>query len=66
MEGRLPEAGADLSAYRDADAVTAFAEPAVRWAVARGLLRGTGGGALEPEGGLTRAQWAAVLHRWLT
>ncbi|MBR7081229.1 MAG: L,D-transpeptidase family protein [Oscillospiraceae bacterium] len=54
-----------LAAFSDAGAVTDFARESVCWAIERGLLRGTGGGKLSAETSLTRAQWAAILHRWL-
>ncbi|MBR4895286.1 MAG: S-layer homology domain-containing protein, partial [Clostridia bacterium] len=37
---------------------------AMRWAVGRGLINGTGGGKLSPRDHASRAQVAAVLARF--
>ena len=49
----------------DASAVSAYARPAMAWAVETGLLRGAGG-KLNPLEDVTRAQAAAVLERYET
>jgi hypothetical protein len=54
---------ADLSAFIDAESVSDWAERAVSWANAAGLLNGSGG-KLMPAGNATRAEVAAVLHRF--
>ena len=59
----LAEAGAAPEAYSDWAAVSSFAADAMRWACAAGILRGSGG-ALTPQGALTRAQLAAVLQQY--
>lgn len=59
----------DLTAYSDASEVSAYAQPAVKWAVGTGILRGIRSGSasiLSPWGGTTRAQAATVLLRWCT
>ncbi|HHX92355.1 MAG TPA: S-layer homology domain-containing protein, partial [Clostridiales bacterium] len=56
-------AAADLSAFIDAESVSDWAERAVSWANAAGLLNGSGG-KLMPAGNATRAEVAAVLHRF--
>ncbi|MGX8699100.1 MAG: S-layer homology domain-containing protein, partial [bacterium] len=48
-------ATAELTAYPDADAVSGYAQEAMRWAVATGLVQGDGSG-LSPKGTATRAQ----------
>ncbi|MBQ7144412.1 MAG: carbohydrate-binding domain-containing protein [Oscillospiraceae bacterium] len=55
---------ADLSAFTDADAVSAWAEDALGWAVGAGLLRGSGG-RLNPKATATRAQLAQILMNYL-
>ena len=55
---------ADLSAFEDGDAVSAWADDAVRWAVQSSLIEGTDGGALDPSGPATREQFAAIIERF--
>ncbi len=54
----------DLSSFGDGTAVSAYARDGVRWAVARGIIRGNEKNMLEPQGKATRAQVAAVLRRY--
>ena len=49
--------------YTDADEISEWAMDAVRWAVARGLLKGNELGELLPQGGITRTEAAAMLMR---
>lgn len=55
---------ADLSKYTDNKAVSAYAAEAMLWANAIGLINGTDQMRLEPADGATRAQTAAILHRF--
>ena len=57
-------AEADLSAYEDASSVSAYAQAAMQWAVANGVINGTSATTLEPAGTATRAQAATVLVRF--
>lgn len=57
-----PLVQADLSAFSDSGSVSAYAENAVRWAVNRGVLCGSDG-QLSPQGGVTRAELAAMVMR---
>lgn len=64
----LSGTGADLSVYKDAASVSAYAVPAMQWAVGAGLIRGTSIGndvLLDPKGSATRAQVAAILMRFV-
>ena len=54
-----------LTGYGDAQAVSNYALPAMRWACGTGILQGANG-KLNPSGLATRAQLAAMLHRYLT
>ena len=54
-----------LTGYGDAQAVSSYALPAMRWACGTGFLQGANG-KLDPSGLATRAQLAAMLHRYLT
>ena len=56
---------ADLSRYTDAGAVSETALPAVQWAAAEAILRGDNF-YLHPQSGATRAEAAAMLHRFFT
>ncbi len=58
-----PSSGGELTAFPDGAAVSAYARPALRWAVGAGLIRGSGGKLLARDGA-TRAQTAAILLRW--
>lgn len=53
-----------LTAFPDADKVNEYAVEAMNWAVAEGLIAGSGG-MLLPQDSATRAQIATVLMRWL-
>ena len=54
-----------FTGYGDAQAVSSYALPAMRWACGMGILQGANG-KLNPSGLATRAQLAAMLHRYLT
>ena len=57
-------ASADLSGYADVDKVSGYALEAMRWANAEGIINGTSGATLTPQGQATRAQAAAMLMRF--
>ncbi len=54
----------DALPFSDSDAVSDYARPAVRWAVEKGVLIGTGDGFFAPGSDATRAQVATVLGRF--
>ena len=54
-----------FTGYGDAQTVSNYALPAMRWACGTGILQGANG-KLNPSGLATRAQLAAMLHRYLT
>ena len=56
-------AAADLSAYGDASSVSAYARPAMGWVCGAGIVQGSDG-LLLPTAHATRAQIAAILHRY--
>lgn len=64
LEGKLNGAGVDLRDYIDADCVSGWAAEAVSWAVGTGLIQGAAPEVLDPQGGATRAQVAAVIMRY--
>ena len=59
-----PDTAGSLAAFRDADETSSWAVNAMRWAVEQRLLYGEGGGVLNPRGGATRAELAAILMRF--
>lgn len=63
--GRDVSALGNISAFKDAAAVSAYANKAVRWAVGEGLIKGKESNQLDPTGNATRAEVATILHRYL-
>ncbi len=55
---------ADLRGFRDAEDVSAYAREAMGWALAEGILQGTGEGTLQPQGRAARGQTAVLLERF--
>lgn len=63
--GRSTYAPTDaLTGFADADKVSSYALDAMRWAVYTGLMQGSENG-LEPQSSASRAQVAAIIHRFL-
>ena len=63
--GRSTYAPTDaLAGFADAADVSAYALDAMRWAVYTGLMQGSENG-LEPQSSASRAQVAAIIHRFL-
>lgn len=58
-------ASADLSAFADTASVSAWAQPAMQWAVAEGYISGMGDSQLAPQGTATRAEIASVIMRFM-
>ena len=50
---------------KDADKITDYAKTAMQWAVGSGLVKGKSGNLLDPQGTATRAEIAAMLHRFI-
>ena len=51
--------------YKDAGSVSGYAEGAVKWAVANGILKGRNLNELAPQGTATRAEVAVMLERFV-
>ena len=64
FQGYDTTARGDLAAYPDRPAV--WARSAMQWCVGAGIIEGLEDGTLRPNGTATRAQIAAVFHRFLT
>lgn len=58
------DVSAKLNSFTDTDSVSAYASEALGWAVSEGLINGASG-KLMPKGDATRAQVAAILHRFV-
>ena len=55
----------NLDKFKDADKITDYAKTAMQWAVGSGLMKGKSGNLLDPQGTATRAEIAAMLHRFI-
>lgn len=64
QQGMDTTARSDLSSFDDAETVSDWAQDAVSWAHAEGLLSGISATTLAPQGEATRAQLAAMLVRF--
>lgn len=62
--GKDTSARADLSKYTDAGRVSGWAEDAVSWAAASGIMTGTSTTTLSPRSNATRAQVAQIMMRF--
>ena len=63
-KGSDTSVAADISTFRDAASVSAYAEEPMAWSVAEGLIGGIEGNRLDPQGSATRAQLAVILMRY--
>ena len=63
-KGEDVSARADLTSYTDQPST--WAQEAISWSVAEGLLTGVTADTLQPQGAATRAQVAAILQRFLS
>lgn len=69
LKGYNVEKSADFAKFADADKVSGYAETAMHWAVAEGLISGAtdkGVCRLDPQGAATRAQVACIMMRYVT
>ncbi len=65
VKGYDTAARGQLGRFADAGQVSQWAAEALSWANAEGLVTGTPENRLLPQGGATRSQTAAILHRFL-
>ena len=63
--GYKTSGSADLTVFPDHASVAAYAADAMSWSVANGIVGGTAQGTLNPTGTATRAQFAAILMRFV-
>jgi hypothetical protein len=59
-----PKADGAVS-FDDAENISGYAADAVKWAIANGIVNGKPGNLFDPQGSATRAEVAAVLHRFI-
>jgi len=64
MKGCSTAKTAELTKFTDAKSVSEWANSAIKWAVAEGLISGTTATTLEPRGTAARAQVATILMRF--
>ncbi len=64
FKGYDVSAANDLSAFGDAELVSAYALPAMKWAVGAGIISGKGGTMLAPHAETTRAECAAIIRNF--
>ena len=55
----------NLDKFEDADKITDYAQTVMQWAVGNGLRKGKAETLLDPQGTATRAEIAAMLHRFI-
>ena len=55
----------NLDKFEDADKITDYANTVMQWAVGNGLIKGKSENLLDPQGTATRAEIAAMLHRFV-
>lgn len=58
-------ASADLNRFVDANRVSDWAQPAMKWAIGVGVMHGTDKGQLQPGKSMTRAEAAVMLHGFI-
>lgn len=55
----------NIDSFSDKDSVSSWAKNAVTWAVQNKIIAGKDGNKLDPKGHATRAEFAAIVHRFL-
>ena len=65
MKGFDTEARSELDTFEDADRVSGYAVEAMQWAVAEGIIEGSGG-RLKPRDEANRAEVAAIMSRFMS
>lgn len=64
MKGYSTAGRADLSRFPDGGSVAGYAQEALSWAVANGVMGGTSAGTLNPGGTASRAHFAVFMQRF--
>lgn len=63
-KGYDTEITGSLDRFADKDDISEWAQEAMAWAVGYGIFEGRDNGMLDPQGNATRAEFAAMLHRF--
>lgn len=63
-KGYISSAGQSLDGYADGTSLSDYAENAMSWAVAAGLVKGYDDSTLRPQNSLSRSELAALMHRF--
>ena len=61
-----PVSTGDITSFADDEAVSSWAQDAMEWAVVQGIIDGTDGNRLDPQGETTRAQTAKIFMEYLS
>ncbi len=64
-KGTLKAASGSFAGFTDSAAVSSYASEALNWAIGNGIITGKSGNKLDPKGGATRAEAAAMMMRYL-
>lgn len=64
MKGYATTGSANISSYPDSGSVANYAQDALSWAVANGIMTGTTDGRLNPTGTASRAHFAVFMYRF--
>lgn len=64
FKGVYTEVTADLTQFTDNDKISSWAQTAMGWANANGLVNGKGNGIIDPTGNATRAEIATMVMRY--
>ena len=54
----------DLSSFTDSAMISSYTQASLKWATANGIIAGTSGNLLDPQGNVSRAQLAIILQRF--
>ena len=66
-KGKNVTANPDLSKYKDWHKVTGYAQPAMKWAIAKGVVNGKDNSTrLDPQGTASRAEATAMIYNYCT
>lgn len=56
----------DISAYKDAESISSYAQTAVKWAYGTGIIKGRSDTQLAPKANITRAEIAQMIKNYLS
>lgn len=65
LQGKNMSATADLTGFTDNKDLSEYAVTPMKWAIQHGIIKGTDGNKLMPEGSTSRAETAAIFKRFM-